>query len=86
MPKPRARRVATRTGARYPLDHEPAALRRLRVERGLSQAEVAAAAGTSAGHLSELERGTRNPSPALLGRLAEVLKVRPRDLMNTSAA
>jgi transcriptional regulator with XRE-family HTH domain len=70
-----------RAAARCPLDHDPVALRRRRVELGLSQAEVAAAASISAGHLCELEGGTRNPSPAVLRILAEVLSCTTTDLM-----
>lgn len=62
-----------RAGARNPLDHDPSALRDRRVEAGLTQAQVAAAAHISAGHLSELEGGTRNPSPPVLKRLAIAL-------------
>ena len=70
-----------RVAARDPLDHDPAELRRRRIAAGLAQADVAERAGTSAGHLSELERGTRNPSPALLARLAGVLGCEIADLL-----
>lgn len=70
-----------REGARTPLDHDPGAVRRRRVELGLTQAAVAAAAGISAGHLSEIENGTRNPSPPVLSALAEVLECSTTDLM-----
>lgn len=53
---------------------------------GLTQAEVAAAAGVSAGHLSELESGKRNPSPAALLRLAEALECKPSALMSRARA
>jgi transcriptional regulator with XRE-family HTH domain len=74
-----------RDKARHPLDHDPSKLRKRRVELGRSQAEVADAAGISAGHMSELEGGTRNPSPALFARLAEVLECRTVDLMPTES-
>ena len=77
MPNTTDRRRAARTV----LDHDPAKLRRRRVELGLAQKDVARAAGTVAGHLSELERGTRNPSPPLLKRIADALGCQPRDLM-----
>lgn len=70
-----------RAGARSPLDHDPATLRSRRVEAGLTQAEVASTAKLSAGHLSELETGTRNPSPPVLARLAAALKCEVADLM-----
>ena len=48
---------------------------------GLSQEEVAFRAGTKRSYLSDLERGVRNPSVRLLGRLAEVLDVPPARLL-----
>ena len=74
-----------RAAARTPLDHDPIVLRRRRVELGLTQAAVAEAAGISAAHLSELEGGTRNPSPPTLKRLAETLDCRIADLMPAPA-
>ncbi len=76
MPNP-----TRRQGARKVFDHDPARLRARRVELGLHQAAVAEAAGISAGTLSELERGTRNPSPPVLLRLAEALQCSTKDLM-----
>ena len=76
------RRAATRS----PLDHDPARLRRRRVELGRMQIAVAAAAGISSGYLSELEAGTRNPSPGVLTRLAEVLECSAVDLMPAEPA
>ncbi|GAA2327369.1 helix-turn-helix transcriptional regulator [Dactylosporangium salmoneum] len=70
-----------RDKARSPLDHDPQRLRQRRVAAGLTQAKLAAAAEISASHLSEIEGGTRNPSPAVLVRLAEALHCQPTDLM-----
>ena len=50
-------------------------LRRTRRERGITLEELAAAAGTSAAHLSRLESGERQPSLEGLLRLALALKV-----------
>lgn len=50
-------------------------VRRLRTEQGLSQEELAFRAGMKRSYLSDLERGTRNPSVRALGRLAEALEV-----------
>lgn len=77
MPQTNTRRAA----ARSPLDHDPVELRRRRIEAGRTLIDVAAAADISAGHLSELESGTRNPSPPLLLRLAETLGCTTTDLM-----
>ncbi len=78
MSEPNKRRQA----ARAVLDHDPAKLRRRRVECGLGVLELAAKVDLkSASHISELERGNRNPSPGLLKRLAEALDCETRDLM-----
>lgn len=46
-----------------------------RISAGFSQSELARRAGLSQGHLSELERGDKNPRPATLKKLATVLSV-----------
>lgn len=56
-------------------------VRRLRQQRGLSQEELALDAGMKRSYLSDLERGTRNPSVKALGRLAEALEVDPAILL-----
>jgi transcriptional regulator with XRE-family HTH domain len=56
-------------------------VRRLRKAKGLSQEELALDAGMKRSYLSDLERGTRNPSVRALGRLADALAVDPRDLL-----
>lgn len=48
-------------------------VRRLRKERGLSQEELAFRAGMKRSYLSDLERGTRNPTVRAVGRLATAL-------------
>jgi transcriptional regulator with XRE-family HTH domain len=50
-------------------------IRRRRKERGCSLEEVAQAIHITRGFLSEIERGSRNPSTELLGKLASVLGV-----------
>ena len=50
-------------------------LRDLRLKRGRSQEQVAAAAGVSVGLLSQLERGVGNPSYLTLTRLADALDI-----------
>ncbi|RZJ42882.1 MAG: XRE family transcriptional regulator, partial [Brevundimonas sp.] len=52
-------------------------VRALRVRAGLSQEELAFRAGMKRTYLSDLERGTRNPSVRALGRLADALSVAP---------
>ncbi|WP_425982218.1 helix-turn-helix domain-containing protein [Brevundimonas sp. TWP1-2-1b1] len=56
-------------------------LRRLRTSAALSQEELAFRAGMKRSYLSDIERGTRNPSVRALGRIAEALNVAPADLL-----
>ena len=56
-------------------------VRKMRKERGLSQEDLAFAADMKRGYLSDLERGTRNPSVRALGRIATALQVPPSDLL-----
>lgn len=50
-------------------------VRRYRKEKGMTQEELAVAASMERSYVSDIERGTRNPSVAALGRLAEALKI-----------
>lgn len=50
-------------------------VRALRIAAGLSQEELAFRAGMKRSYLSDLERGTRNPTVRALGRLAAALEV-----------
>ena len=45
--------------------------------KGMTQEELAAAAEMERSYVSDLERGTRNPSVAALGRIAEALEIEP---------
>ena len=56
-------------------------VRRLREAATLSQEELAFRAGMKRTYLSDLERGTRNPSVRALGRLADALMVPPASLL-----
>lgn len=53
-----------------------AVLRTLRLRTGRSQADVATAAGVPASVLSAYERGRRQPSLAIAGRIIDVLGYR----------
>lgn len=59
-------------------------VRTLRKERGLSQEELAFQAGMKRSYLSDLERGTRNPSVRALGRIADSLNVSPSKLLENA--
>lgn len=54
-------------------------VRRLRVERKLTQEQLAHEAGIDLTYLGGIERGRRNPSVLVLGRLASSLDVPPAE-------
>lgn len=56
-----------------------------RKARGMSQEQLALDAGMKRAYLSDLERGTRNPSIRALERLALALGVEPAELVRRSA-
>ena len=56
-------------------------LRRLRTERGLSQARLAARAEVDPSTVNQIERGAREASPATLRKLAEALDVGLAELL-----
>lgn len=49
--------------------------------KGMTQEQLAADAGMERSYVSDLERGTRNPSVLALGRLAAALKLAPSKLL-----
>lgn len=49
--------------------------------KGMTQEQLAAEAGMERSYVSDLERGTRNPSVLALGRLADALGVDPSKLL-----
>ena len=57
-------------------------LRMLRAEKQWSQEEVSFEAGLHRTYLSDLERGTRNPSIEILEKLAAVFGVPPARLLD----
>lgn len=56
-------------------------VRRYRKLAGMSQEELALESGLKRSYVSDLERGTRNPTVRALGRLADALKVKPAALL-----
>lgn len=62
----------------------PGELKRLRLEKGLTQEALAAACGITKVYLSEIERGKRDPSTSIALRLASALGVRVEDLYGYS--
>ena len=55
-------------------------LRALRIERGITQEELAAEAGLSRSYYTEIETGKRNVALLNLHKLAECLKIELKDL------
>ena len=51
----------------------------------MSQEELALEAGMEHGYVSDLERGTRNPSVRAMGQLADSLGIQPHQLLQTVA-
>lgn len=62
------------------------ALTTIRVLAGYSQAELARQANMSQGHISELEKGTKNASPATIKKLADAMNVPMGALMTVTRA
>ena len=59
-------------------------VRRHRQLAGMSQEELSLESGLKRSYVSDLERGTRNPSVRALGRLAVALKIEPSVLLERS--
>lgn len=57
-----------------------AAIRKIRLERGLTLEQVALEADTYAGNLSKVERGQHPPSLDLLHKIAQALSIRMSEL------
>ena len=55
-------------------------IRHFREELGASQEEIAFRAGMNRAYLSDVERGERNPTVQVVGRLAKALGVSPAEL------
>jgi transcriptional regulator with XRE-family HTH domain len=61
-------------------------VRRIRTECGLSQEEVAYRVGIDVSYLGQIERGRRNPTIGVLGRIAEALGAPLVSLLDRDAA
>ena len=59
-------------------------VRRYRKLKGMSQERLALDAGMERSYVSDLERGTRNPSVRALGRLAKALGIEASNLLERS--
>lgn len=56
-------------------------IRKLRIERGMSQEELAHRANMDRPYLSQIELGKRNPTLLMLQEIASALGTHPRDLL-----
>ncbi len=63
------------------IEVDGAKLRKLRRERALSQQDIERETGVSQATLSDLEQGKRGARASTLRKLAEVLDVKPKELM-----
>lgn len=72
-------RIYTRT---MPFDR--ARLVQLRTSAVLTQAELADKAGVALLSVHKIERGTQEPRPSTIRKLARALGVRPQDLVDVS--
>lgn len=59
-------------------------VRRYRKLGDISQEELSLRTGIKRSYISDLERGTRNPSVRALGRLADALGIEPKQLLERS--
>lgn len=57
-------------------------VRRLRLEQKLTQEQLAHEAGLDLTYIGGIERGRRNPSILVLGKIAASLGVHPRELLS----
>jgi transcriptional regulator with XRE-family HTH domain len=72
--------MTERKKPRSPLDHKPDAVKRARERTGLTRTEVARQLGVSLSLISEIEKGTRNATPAMILRLSDLLNCAPDTL------
>ncbi len=72
--------IVTSMDSRF-IEVDGAKLRKLRREQALSQQDIERETGISQATLSDLEQGKRGARTSTLRKLAEVLDVRPKELM-----
>ena len=56
-------------------------VRTIRIQRGISQKELARRVGVSQAHISDIERNKRRASISVLLKIMEALKCSPTDIM-----
>ena len=60
-------------------------IKRLRTRKGWSQEQLADEAGLHRTYVSGVERGTRNPTVEIVGKIANALGVKPSELFREVA-
>ncbi|MBI2327389.1 helix-turn-helix transcriptional regulator [Candidatus Curtissbacteria bacterium] len=56
-------------------------IRRVRLEKNITQEDLAGDAGLNRAYIGYIERGERNPSTDTLVKIAKALKVSPKELL-----
>jgi transcriptional regulator with XRE-family HTH domain len=56
-------------------------VRKIRLERGMTQEQLAGKAGVTREYIARLEAGLYDPSLSTIERLAKALKVKPAELL-----
>lgn len=56
-------------------------LKKIRLEKGLSQGDIYRATGMDRGYISRVESGQKNPTISNLEKLAKALKISPDELL-----
>lgn len=69
-----------RRSPKSPLDHKPAAVRRARERLGYTRTELAGLVHVSVSLICEIEKGSRNATPAMILKLARELHCSPDSL------
>ncbi len=56
-------------------------LKKIRLEKGMSQGDICRATGMDRGYISRVESGQKNPTISNLEKIAKALKISPDELI-----
>jgi transcriptional regulator with XRE-family HTH domain len=56
-------------------------LKKIRLEKGMSQGDICRATGMDRGYISRVESGQKNPTISNLEKIAKALKISPDELL-----
>lgn len=56
-------------------------LKKIRLEKGMSQGDICRASGMDRGYISRVEGGQKNPTISNLEKIAKALKISPDELI-----